>query len=132
MCPFPSATAASGSPPKAIVPATFSEAGSIEVPSLVPWLKVIDALARRVVEDRVGHAAGLDLVGWLQGLEVEDRHAAIAAVAGEPLAELRHDRDAVDAGRVGQLADDGFRVEVEHGDPIASRDVEPPRLGVDR
>ena len=37
----------------------------------------------------------------------------------------------MDAGRVGQLADDGFRVEVEHGDPIASRDVEPPSLRVD-
>jgi hypothetical protein len=44
MCPLPSATAASGSPPKAIVPSTFSEAGSIEVPSLVPWLKVITRL----------------------------------------------------------------------------------------
>ena len=44
MCPLPSATAASGSPPKAIVPATFSVAGSIEVPSLVPWLKVMTRL----------------------------------------------------------------------------------------
>src|SRR5205823_6613985 len=31
MCPLPSATAASGSPPKAIVPATVSEAGPVEV-----------------------------------------------------------------------------------------------------
>ena len=44
MCPLPSATAASGSPPKAIAPATFSEAGSIEVSSLVPWWKVITRL----------------------------------------------------------------------------------------
>ena len=44
MCHLPSATAASGSPPKAIVPATFSEAGSIDVASLVPWLKVMTRL----------------------------------------------------------------------------------------
>ena len=131
MCPLPSATAASGSPPKAIVPATFSEAGSIDGPVVGAVVEGDDALARRVVEDRVGDAAGLDLAGRLQGLEVEDRHAAIAAVAGEALAELGHDRDPVDAGRVGQLADDGLLVEVDHDDPIASRDVEPPRLGVD-
>src|SRR5262249_56292417 len=85
-----------------------------------------------VVQDGVGDAGRLDLVGRLQRLEVEDGDAGVAAVAGEALPEIGDDGDPVDPGRVGQLADDGLRPQVEHDDPVPPRDVQPTRVGVDR
>ncbi len=114
MCPFSSETASSGTPPSSRLPTAFIASGSIAVVSLLPWLKVKTLPDDRLEVDDVRAAVGLDLAQGLERLRVEDRHAGVAAVAGEAPIQVGDEGDAVHPGRVGDLADDGLGVEVNH------------------
>src|SRR5262249_57524604 len=82
--------------------------------------------------DGIRILAGGGGAGDFQRLQVEDRDGVAAAVADEALVEIRRDRDAVHAGRVGNVADHLVGVQIDHHDVGGVRDVEPPRGAVDR
>jgi hypothetical protein len=69
-----------------------------------------------VVADRIRVLAGRRRADRLQRLEIEDRHVVAAAVADEPAVQLRRDRNTVDTGRLGYVADHFVRVEIDDHD----------------
>ena len=79
-----------------------------------------------------GFSPVADLSDRLERLQVEDRHVVRAAVADESPIQLRRDGDAVDARRIGNVADDLARVEVDHRDVGRMGDVETTRGAIDR
>ena len=65
-----------------------------------------DAVSDRLVNDGIGILAGVDFARDFEGSDVEHCHVVGGAVAGEAFAEIVRDRDAVDALRIGNSADE--------------------------
>jgi hypothetical protein len=89
------------------------------------------AAGDRVVLDRIGVFARRHLAGRLEGLQVEHRDVVAATVADEPAVQRRDDRDAVDAGRVGNIAHDFARVQIGDDHMGIVGDVQTPGAAVD-
>ena len=75
-------------------------------------------------------AADLDLADGLERFQVERRNGVVSPVTSEAAAEIGDHGDAVDPGRVRQLADDLLRVGVHDRDAVPARDVQPLRCGI--
>src|SRR5882757_745234 len=91
------------------------------------------ALGRGIVQNGVGIFANVFYLAYeRKRFQIEDADSAFAAVAGESAIELRSERDAVNAGRVRDVADRFAGIGVNHNDVGSSRDEEAPRIGVER
>ncbi len=70
--PFPSATANSGLPPRARVPATVPSAGVDRGEVVAAAVHGEDAFSAGIVDDRVGIRAGLDGGNRRESFQIED------------------------------------------------------------
>src|SRR4026209_1475378 len=91
-----------------------------------------DALGAGIVVDAVRSFTHVDLVDELQRRRIEHRDFILAAVAGEPMLELRSERHAVNSRRIRDRSDELTGVGVDHVHLRAVRKVETPRRAIDR
>jgi hypothetical protein len=98
---------------------------------LTACVKGEDTLGGRVIPDGIRASADFDLVQRLQSLEIENADRILAAVARESLADLGHERHAMDAGSVADFADRFPGICVNHHDPGSARNVQATLVRID-
>src|SRR5580704_6366907 len=91
-----------------------------------------DAFGYGIVGDRVGIGVGLYRANGFHRLEIEDGRGVGAAAADETASEVGGYRDAVDAGRVRDVAFNRVSVRVHDHDVSAVRDVDAAGVAVHR
>ena len=90
-----------------------------------------NALGLRIVDDGIWIFAGdLDRGDGLDGFQVEDGDGPIAAIAGEALAEVGGESDAVNALGIGQIADDFAGGFVNDHQVRTARDIDAMGIGI--
>src|SRR5262249_14575855 len=73
-----------------------------------------DPMRRRVVDDGIGILPDFHRAGDLQRLQIEDADASVPAIAGKAFAGIWRNGNSVYAVSVGNIADTGAGVGVQH------------------
>ena len=115
----------------AMVPATVPVFASIAVAFFDRPLKVKTRPRHGVVADRIRVLSGRHRPIAFSVFRSKMVTLFAAAVAHEAAVQLRRDRDAVNARRIGDVADHFARVDIDDDDVGRMRDIEPARRAVD-
>src|SRR5581483_8200632 len=90
-----------------------------------------DSFGGGIIEDSIGIIADFDLRSHRrERFDVENGDGAFTPVAGKAFSEIRSERDAVNAGRVGNIAYRFARLGIEDDHVRATRDENAVRIGI--